>query len=147
MRPFRRGPAPGGSGRVDADFARETGAAADLWLFDCTYWSKVDGFVTFCERWQRAERLAGGRRDSARFVCIYRPQTQTEEVADALRAEIARVIGAPASSLVKDHSPENLDKDIRPALKGSGVLFLRTYVSHDEIPTFFIPVLLETAAT
>ncbi len=118
---------------------------ADLWLFDATYWSKVEGFVRFCERWHRAGRLGGGRRDAARFVCVYRPRTQTEEVADDLRGQIARAIGADPASLVKDHSPENLDKEIRPALKDAGALFLRTYVPHDEIPTFFIPVLLASA--
>ena len=123
----------------------EAGAPADLWLFDCTYWSRVERFVRFCDRWNRAGRLAGGRRDAARFVCIYRRRTQTEEVADNLRAEIARVIGVNATSLVKDHTPENLDKEIRPALKSSGVLFVRTDLAHDEIPTFFIPVLLESA--
>ena len=123
----------------------ETGAPADLWLFDCTYWSRVEGFVRFCDRWNRAGRLAGGRRDAARFVCVYRPRTQTEEVADGLRAEIAKAIGVDAMSLVKEHLPENLEQEIRPALKRSGVLFLRTYVPHDEIPKFFIPVLLESA--
>jgi hypothetical protein len=123
----------------------ETGAPADLWLFDCTYWSRVEGFVKFCDLWNHAGRLAGGRRDAARFVCIYRPQTQTEEVADSLRAEIAKAIGVDAAALVKDHTPENLDKEIRPVLKNSGVVFVRSYVPHDEIPTFFIPVLLESA--
>jgi hypothetical protein len=123
------------------------GAPADLWLFDCTYWSRVDGFVRFCDRWKRSGRLAGGRRDAARFVCIYRPRTQTEEVADTLRGHIARVIGVDSTSLVRDHSVENFDTDIRPALKGAGVLFLRTHLLHDEIPTFFIPALLETAAS
>ena len=124
----------------------ETGVPADLWLFDATYWSNVDGFVRFCERWHRAARLAGGRHDAARFVCIYRPRTQTEEVADDLRGQIARAIGADPASLVKDHSPENLDQEIRPAMKHAGALFLRTYLPHDEIPTFFIPVLLASAA-
>ena len=125
----------------------ETGAPADLWLFDCTYWSQVERFVRFCDRWHRSGRLAGGRRDAARFVCIYRPRTQTEEVADELRGAIAKVIRADVTSLVKDHSPENFDTDIRPALKRSGVLFVRTHLPHDDIPTFFIPALLETAAS
>ncbi len=50
------------------------GTAADLWLFDCTYWSKIARFVRFCERWKASNRLAGGRREAARFVCIYRPR-------------------------------------------------------------------------
>jgi hypothetical protein len=124
----------------------ESGAPADFWLFDCTYWSKVEGFVRFCEAWHRAGRLAGGRPEAARFVCIYRPHTSTEEVADDLRGQIARAIGVESASLVKDHSPDNFDKDIRPALEHAGVLFLRTHLSHDDIPKFFIPVLLESAA-
>ncbi len=124
----------------------ETGVPSDLWLFDSTYWSKVVGFVEFCERWKRAGRLAGSQSNAARFVCIYRPKTQTEEVADALRNEIARGIGASADSLVKDHTADNFRAEIAPALKQSGVLFVRTYLQHDDIPTFFIPALLETAS-
>ena len=95
----------------------DQGVPADLWLFDCTYWSQVAGFVRFCARWKDAGRLAGGRRDAARFVCIYRPQTGTEEVADALRAEVAKAIGADLATMVVDHSPDNLEKDVRPALR------------------------------
>ena len=124
----------------------ETGVPADLWLFDATYWSKVDGFVRFCERWHRAGRFAGGRHDAARFVCIYRPHTQTEEVADDLRTQIARSIGTDPAALVMDHSRENLDKEIRPALNRAGALFCAQNLSHDEIPKFFIPVLLASAA-
>ncbi len=116
----------------------DRGAPADLWLFDCTYWSKVAGFVRFCDEWKAAGRLAGGRRDAARFVCVYRPGTQTEKVADALRGEIARAIGVESASLVLDHSPDNFEKEVRPALGRSGALFLRTHLPHDEIPTFFI---------
>jgi hypothetical protein len=125
----------------------DTGSPADLWLFDCTYWSKVDGFVAFCERWKQAARLTGGKRAAARFVCIYRPKTQTEEVADELRTAIAKILRVDPASLVKDHSPENFDNEIRPVLKNAGVLFLKTHVPHDTIPTFFIPVLIETSAT
>jgi hypothetical protein len=123
------------------------GVPADLWLFDCTYWSKVAGFVGFCDQWKRAGRLGGGRPSNARFVCIFRPRTQTEEVADALRIQIAKVVGADPMSLVVDHAGDNFDKDIRPALKGAGALFLRTDLSHDVIPKFFIPALLQTAAS
>jgi hypothetical protein len=125
----------------------DTGVPADLWLFDCTYWSKVDGFVEFCRRWHAAGRLGGGHRDHARFACVYRPKTQTEEVADALRGEIAKVLGVEAGSLVRDHSAANLEAEIRPALRQAGVLFLRTLTPHDEIPTLFIPDLLRTAAS
>jgi hypothetical protein len=123
------------------------GVPADLWLFDCTYWSRVTGFVRFCTRWHEAGRLAGGRRDASRFVCVYRPRTQTEEVADALRALVAKVLGVAAATLVVDHSPENFDGSVRPALQSSGALFVRTHVPHDEIPTVFIPALLATSAS
>jgi hypothetical protein len=123
------------------------GVPADLWLFDCTYWSRVAGFVRFCARWDAAGRLAGDRRDGSRFVCVYRPRTQTEEVADALCAEVAKVLGVAAASLVVDHSPGNFDGVVRPALRARGALFVRTHVLHDEIPTFFIPRLLGTSAS
>ena len=125
----------------------DRGAPADLWLFDCTYWSQVAGFIRFCARWKDAGRLAGGRRDAARFVCIYRPKTQTEEVADTLRAEIARAIDTDDAAMVVNHSPANLEKDVRPALRRAGALFVRTHLPHDEIPTAFIPELLRTAAS
>ncbi len=100
----------------------DRGAPADLWLFDCTYWSRMAGFVRFCARWKAAGRLAGGRRDAARFVCIYRPKTQTEEVADTLRAEVARALDTDPAAIVVDHSPANLEKDVRPALRRAGAL-------------------------
>ena len=83
----------------------------------------------------------------SRFVCVYRPKTQTEEVADELRAAIAKILGVDAGSLVMDHSPENFETEIRPALQNSGVVFVRTELSHDEIPGFFIPALIETAGS
>ncbi len=125
----------------------DRGVPADLWLFDSTYWSKVDGFVEFCARWKAADRLVGGRRDASRFVCVYRPRTSTEEVADELRAAIAKAIAADPASLVVDHTAENLEKTIRPALGRTGALFVRTELPHDEIPTAFIPELLRTAAS
>jgi hypothetical protein len=124
-----------------------TGVPADLWLFDCTYWSKVAGFVRFCEHWKAADRLAGGRPDSARLVCVYRPKTQNEGVADALRGTIAGILGVDAGSLVKGHSPENFEAEVRPALLSSGVVFVRTELPHDEIPGFFIPALIESAGS
>ena len=72
---------------------------------------------------------------------------KTEEVADALRAEVAGVLGVTAASLVVDHSPGNIDGVIRPALSASGALFVRTHVAHDQIPTVFIPALLGTSAS
>ena len=129
-----------------ADLLRpDGGLPCDLWLFDCTYWSQVAGFVQFCARWHAAGRLAGGAAHAARFVCLYRAGTPTEPVADALRAELARVLGVPAASLVRDHTPDNFAAEIRPALRSSAVLFLRTYLPHDDIPTVFIPALLQTA--
>ena len=123
------------------------GVPTDLWLFDCTYWSKVAGFVKFCERWSAVDRLAGGRPDASRFVCVYRPQSQTEEVADELRTAIARTLGVDAGSLVQDHSPEDVATDIRPAVRKSGVVFVRTKMAHDEIPGFFIPALIASSGS
>lgn len=125
----------------------DRGVPADLWLFDCTYWSKVDGFVEFCARWKAADRLAGGCRDASRFVCLYRPKTSTEEVADELRAAVAKAIAADPATLVVDHTTENLEKTVRPALARAGAMFVRTELPHDEIPTAFIPELLRTAAS
>jgi hypothetical protein len=122
-----------------------SGVPTDLWLLDCTYWSKVAGFVKFCERWNAVDRLTAGRPDASRFVCVYRSESQTEAVADDLRAAIARALGVDAGSLVRDHSPEDLATSIRPALRKSGVVFVRTKLAHDEIPGFFIPALLEAA--
>jgi hypothetical protein len=124
-----------------------TGVPTDLWLFDCTYWSKIAGFARFCERWNAVDRLAGGRPDASRFVCVYRPKSQTEEVADELRAAVAKILGVDAGTLVKDHSPDNRATTIQPALQSSGVVFVRTKLSHDEIPGFFIPALLESAGS
>jgi len=124
----------------------DTGAPADLWLLDCTYWSQITGFVQFCKRWQAAGRLGGGRHRAARFVCVYRPGTQTEAIADILRGEVAGVLGVSAASLVKNHAAANLEAEVLPALRTAGVLFLRTQMPHDEIPTFFLPILLQTAA-
>ena len=56
---------------------------------------------------------------AARFVCIYRPRTSTEEVADDLRGQIARAIGVDPASLVKNHSSDNFDKEIKPADRAS----------------------------
>lgn len=126
------------------------GVPTDLWLFDCTYWGDVTNFVGFCARWHAAGRLAAGRRDAARFVCVYRPHTQTEAVADILCAEVAKTLGGDAAGLVLDHvkteAGDNFAAIVHPALLTSGVLFVRTSLPHDDIPTYFIPRLLETAA-
>lgn len=123
-----------------------TGIPADLWLFDCTYWSDTQGFVDFCTRWHSAGRLSAGDSRSARFVCIYRPGTDTEGVADSLRGEIAGLLGVEPATLVVDHTEENTQAQIAPALSTHGALFIRTQLPHDEIPTFFIPLLLTTSA-
>jgi hypothetical protein len=104
-------------------------------------------FVRFCERWNAVDRLAGGRFDAARFICVYRQKTQTEEIANELRGAIARILGVDAGVLLKDHSPENFATEVRPSLRNSGVVFVRTELSHDEIPGFFIPALIETAGS
>jgi len=126
------------------------GVPTDLWLFDCTYWGGVTNFVGFCARWHEAGCLAAGRQNSARFVCVYRPHTQTEAVAETLRSEVAKVLGVPTGGLVRDHiktdTGDNFAAEIRPTLLTSGVLFVRTSLAHDDIPTYFIPRLLETAA-
>ena len=126
------------------------GVPTDLWLFDCTYWGDVTNFVQFCAHWHVLGRLGAGRHVAARFVCVYRPHTQTESIADVLRGEVASVLGVAPSALVKDHikteAGDNYAAEIRPALRTSGVLFLRTSLPHDDIPTYFIPLLLETAA-
>ena len=126
------------------------GVPTDLWLFDCTYWGDVANFTQFCARWHGIGRLGAQKRNAARFVCVYRPHTQTEAVADALRSEVAQALGVSATAIVKNHmktdAGDNFAAEIRPALLTSGVLFLRTSLPHDDIPTYFIPRLLETAA-
>ena len=124
----------------------DTGLPTDLWLFDCTYWSDIQNFVSFCARWRGAGRLTAGHVNSARFVCVYRPQTQTEAIADSLRREIAFVLGQSPESLVVDHHPTAPETILLNALRANAVLFVRTPTPHDSIPTEFIPRLLETAA-
>ena len=123
----------------------ETGAPTDLWLFDCTYWSQIENFVGFCTRWHKAGRLTAGDARSARFVCVYRPQTQTEAVADVLRAQIAAVLGVPPASLVRDYVSGDAAGG-HSTLTSPAVLFLRTALPHDTIPGVFLPALLRTAA-
>lgn len=123
----------------------ETGVPTDLWLFDCTYWSQITNFVQFCARWHRERRLAAGNARASRFVCVYRPQTQTEALADVLRAEIAGVLGVPPASLLRDHAPDDA-AGLQSLLATSAVLFLQTRLPHDSIPSVFIPALLKSAA-
>lgn len=126
------------------------GVPTDLWLFDCTYWGNVANFIRFCAHWHGVGRLGAHKRNAARFVCVYRPRTQTEAVAYALRGKVAQALGISATAIVKDHvrtdAGDNFAAEIRPALRANGALFVRTSLPHDDIPTYFIPRLLETAA-
>ena len=130
------------------------GRAVDLWLFDCTYNFGIDNYVNFCANWHKAG-LLGHRPDSARLVCVYGPKTDygdTESEANLLRTRIAAVLKVPAASLLKLHDSSSMSspsmvRTVIPALISSGVVFIRTNVTHDEIPTRFTPLLLRTAAS
>jgi hypothetical protein len=88
-------------------------------------------------------------------VCVYRPtdpDSDTETEADALRAELATLLGVPAPSLRTLHddasmTSESMVKRVVPALSTSPVVFIRTKVGHETIPAAFIPLLLRTAAS
>lgn len=129
--------------------------AADLWLFDCTYGFGIQNYIDFCRNWQAAGKLAY-RADSSRLVCVYLPKSpnsDTETEADSLRVRLAReVLQVPADSLRKLHdsndmSSRSMTSLVIPALMNSAVVFIRTQVPHDQIPTKFIPLLLRTAAS
>jgi hypothetical protein len=137
------------------------GRAVDLWLFDCTYNFAADGrplglknYVNFCTNWHNA-KLLGHRADSARFVCVYRPKVEdgdTETLANELRTQIAAVLKVPPASLLKLHDSDKMSspsmiKTVLPALTSSGVIFIRTHIEHDQIPTVFTALLLRTAAS
>ena len=102
--------------------------------------------MNFCTNWHNA-KLLGYRADSARFVCVYGPKTKennTEELADTLRKQIAAVLKVPPTSLLKLHdssdmSSQSMIRTVIPALTSSGVIFIRTNVTHDLIPTRFTP--------
>jgi hypothetical protein len=122
----------------------------DVWLFDCTYGFGIKNYVSFCQNWNDNKRLAN-KPDSSRFVCVYRPKSKesdTESEADALRVKLAQVLGVKSpDSLRKEHLQGNLSSLIIPTLVSSPVVFVRTTVPHDKIPTTFFPVLLLTAAS
>jgi N-acetylmuramoyl-L-alanine amidase len=128
--------------------------AAELWLFDCTYKFGIHNYVNFIKNWKSAGHLAYAA-DGARFICVYGPRTKesdTESEADSLRGEIAKVLGVKPGSLLKLHDSNDMKsasmiKTVIPALRSSPVLFIRTGVGHDNIPTKFIPLLLRTAAS
>ncbi|HYD40160.1 MAG TPA: hypothetical protein VEB43_04980 [Anaeromyxobacter sp.] len=130
------------------------GRAAELWLLDCTYGWGTANYVTFCERWLAAGRLAH-RADAARLVCVYRPaspQSNTETEADALRTALARRLRVTPASLLKLHDASSMTsasmaREVIPALTTAAVVFVRTAVAHDAIPTQFMPLLLRTAAS
>ncbi len=126
--------------------AKTTGAGADLWLLDCTYWSNIAGFVGFCRDWHRAGRLKANMLGAARFICIYRGQTQTEAIADTLRAEVAGILGVAPVALLRHHHAGHSTDALGRTLKTDGALFLRTDVPHNDIPAFFLPLLIESAA-
>ena len=130
------------------------GRAADLWLLDCTYGFGVHNYVNFCRNWRNANLLAY-RSDSSRLVCVYRPashESDTETEADSLRRQIATDLQVDAGTLRKLHDSSDMSSrtmvnDVLPALTSSAVIFIRTNVAHDDIPTLFIPLLLRTAAS
>ena len=110
--------------------------------------------MNFCTNWNNA-RLLANRADGARLVCVYRPastESDTETEADNLRVQVAGVLHVPAASLRKLHdsadmSSRSMVNDVIPALTSSPVVFVRTNVPHDLIPTRFTPLLLRTAAS
>ncbi len=130
------------------------GRAAELWLFDCTYGFGIHNYVNFCTNWHATGRLAY-RPDAARLVCVYRARSResdTETEADRLRTAIAGVLKVGAASLLKLHddtslSSPSMTRDVIPALTSSPVVFVRTRVGHNQIPTLFTTLLLRTAAS
>jgi hypothetical protein len=130
------------------------GRAIDMWLYDCTYGFGIDNYVNFCENW-RSAGLLDYRADAARFVCTYRPrsdESDTETEANALRGRIAAALKVSAASLLVLHDSASMTSRsiidrVIPALKSQPVVFIRTNVGHDDIPTRFMPLLLRTAAS
>jgi hypothetical protein len=130
------------------------GRAVDFWLFDCTYGFGTHNYVNFCANWSNAGLLAH-RANAARLVCVYRPAapgSDTESEADRLREQIAAALQVPAARLRKLHDSTDMSSpsmvtDVIPALTSSAVVFIRTSVAHDLIPTRFTPLLLRTAAS
>jgi len=130
------------------------GRAIEFWLYDCTYGFGTHNYVNFCANWNAAGLLAN-RADRARLVCVYRPkspESDTESEADRLRVEIATALRVPAASLrvlhdSTDMTSRSMVSDVIPALTSRPVVFIRTAVPHDSIPTKFTPLLLRTAAS
>lgn len=130
------------------------GRAVEFWLYDCTYGFGTDNYVNFCVNWHTAGLLAYGPA-AARFVCVYRPrsdESDTETEADSLREQIARRLRVSAAGLRVLHDSGNMASrsmvsDVIPALTSRPVVFIRTHVAHDDIPTLFTPLLLRTAAS
>ena len=130
------------------------GRAIDMWLYDCTYGFGTHNYVNFCTNWNNAGLLAH-RANAARLVCVYRPaepRSDTETEADRLREQIAAVLRVPSAGLRKLHdssdmSSRSMVNDVIPALTSSAVVFIRTNVAHELIPTRFTPLLLRTAAS
>jgi hypothetical protein len=130
------------------------GRAVEFWLFDCTYGFGTKNYVNFCVNWLDNKLLAYGA-DSARFVCVYRAKdsiSDTETEANQLRGEIAKALKVSPGSLLKLHdsakmSSPSMINTVIPALISRPVVFIRTQVAHDMIPTLFTPLLLRTAAS
>jgi hypothetical protein len=128
--------------------------AVDLWLLDATYGWGTHNYVNFCKSW-RAAGLLANKADGARLVCVYRAKdadSDTETEANALRTELATLLGVPAPSLLVEHDSTDMAAPsmrtrVLPALTTAPVVFVRTKVAHEEIPKAFIPVLLRTAAS
>jgi len=130
------------------------GRAIEFWLYDCTYGFGTHNYVNFCTNWNAAGLLAN-RADGARLVCVYRPKapgSDTESEADRLRDQIAGALRVTAASLrvlhdSTDMASRSMVGDVIPALASRPVVFIRTNVPHDLIPTRFTPLLLRTAAS
>ncbi len=149
----------GGGGKplmeaAGADLA-PSGGGVDLWLLDCTFRaSAMRGYLSFAHAWHERRRLAH-RPEGARLVCVYRPLSagaDSETTANELRSALARLLGVPPADLRKLHdsadmSSASMIRDVIPALRASPVLFIRTHVAHEVIPTLFTPLLLRTAAS
>jgi hypothetical protein len=146
----------------------------DLWLMDCTYGFGIDNHVSFCKNWNDNGKLAF-KADSSRFICVYRPKqvtplwedkaqtipkidpktgkqavmiSDTESEADALRDRIAKEVLKVVPATLLKNMVGKTEADILTALTaGAPVVFIRTGIDHDDIPTKFIPMMLRTAVS
>ena len=125
----------------------ERGAPADLWLFDCTYWSQIAGFVRFC---------ATGRPRAAWPAAAAMPRGSSASTGPRPRPRRSPIRSAPRSRGPSTPTPPRWSsttprrtwrRTSGPRMRRAGALFVRTHLPHDEIPTSFIPELLRTAAS